>query len=324
MTVAHVAECVGHLGQLVALLHDRLQLPRLEQLAEKIEVGPVEVGHEESGGPTAELCPQPHRGNVAERPDQRVPFPSDDDEPGVGGEHASALSPRLAPGDIEHQVVAPAALREVVAAVVDHVIRAERPRLLDVPRAANSRHFSSERLGDLDGERADAAGSAVDEDTLSRLKSAAVAQPLEGRQSGDRKGGRVLEGHLCRLEGGCLLDAGVLRKRSVRDPEDVIPRLEVGDVLADRLHRAGEVDADRRGLRPAQAGDGTRDPGSARDVVPVDAVHRRRADSHQHAVGPRLRPRDLVDPKHVRQAVLISSNSPHLRRKLYVQRKLCQ
>lgn len=89
-------------------------------------------------------------------------------------EHAPARRPRPTPRVVEQHVVLATASGEVVAGVVDHVIGAERSRLLDISRAAYGGDLRSERLGDLHGERSHAAGCAVHEDLL----FAAVIDPI--------------------------------------------------------------------------------------------------------------------------------------------------
>src|SRR5215211_6632635 len=124
----------------------------------------------------------------------------------------------------------------------DHVIGAERSRLLDVPRAADGGYLRPERLRDLDGERAHAAGGAVDEDLLSRLELPVVPQALQGREGRHGHGGRLLEGQVCRLRCDSLRRAHVLGERPALPAEDVVTGSKVRDVLADGLHRSGEVD----------------------------------------------------------------------------------
>src|SRR5262245_26968130 len=131
---------------------------------------------------------------MARRPEQPVaPRSSDDDDGRLVGQSALAVRPRSAPGDVEHQVVTLPGQSEVVAHVIDDVVRAKRAHELDVPRAAHGGHFRSERLGNLDGKRADSAGRAVDQDPLSRLKPTLVAKPLKRGYRRHRYGRRLLE-----------------------------------------------------------------------------------------------------------------------------------
>ncbi len=92
--------------------------------------------------------------------------PSDDDEGRLWLEHAFALGPRPAPGDVEQEVVAPIAPCEVLLGVVDYVIGTERSRDVHIRRATDGGHLRSEHLGNLHGERAHASGRTVDQDLL--------------------------------------------------------------------------------------------------------------------------------------------------------------
>ena len=74
----------------------------------------------------------------------------------------------------------------------------------------------AEGLADLDGERADPTGGAVDEQPVAGLHAGDVAEPLEGGAAGEWQGGGLLEGQaggLVRHLGG--RGADVLGKRAV-------------------------------------------------------------------------------------------------------------
>ena len=140
--------------------------------------------------------------------------------------------------------------------VVDDVVGAERAHQLDVARAAHAGDFGAVVLGDLHGERADAAGRAVDQHLLSRLDLALVAQALQCGDRRDRHGRSLLERHV----GGLQRDArGSRARRRTRrhapsaPPNTSSPGLKLRDVLADGFDGAGEVDADARVLRRAEA-----------------------------------------------------------------------
>ena len=77
------------------------------------------------------------------------------------GVSARAAGERAVSGDVEDQVVA--ALGEVLARVVDDVVGAQRADQVDVPRTAHGGDVSSECLGDLHGEAADATRGADDQ-----------------------------------------------------------------------------------------------------------------------------------------------------------------
>ena len=70
---------------------------------------------------------------------------------------------RVADGVHDHVVALPV-LREVLRRVVDDVVSPETAHRLDVGAAAHRRHLGTAMLGELDGDGADSAGRAVDQD----------------------------------------------------------------------------------------------------------------------------------------------------------------
>jgi hypothetical protein len=88
-----------------------------------------------------------------------------------------------------------------------------------------------------------------DHDLLPWLDPAGVAQRLEGGEPGDGHGRGLLEGEVGRLQRQLALGhRGVLGKGSVAPAEDLITRLQLGHVAADRLNAAGHVEAWNRVL----------------------------------------------------------------------------
>ncbi len=87
-------------------------------------------------------------------------------------------------------VVALAGPGVVDARVVDHVVRAERPDEIGLVAAADPGHLRAHRLRDLDGERPDVAGGALDEHPVAGLDCAPIAQPerLERQDRGVGEG----------------------------------------------------------------------------------------------------------------------------------------
>ena len=185
-----------------------------------------------------------------------------------------------------------AELGEVLLRVVDHAVRAERPGLLDVSGAAHRGHVGAERLGELNGERAHASGSAVDEHRLARLHLPLVAQGLECRDArhGHRRG--LLERQVRRLPGEPVL-AGerVLGPGRARDAEHLVARLQALDLPADGLDGSRQVGADGLILRPAHAVSDAREVRPA-DAVPLDRVDGRGVHAHEHLA---VSDRRLVD-----------------------------
>jgi len=197
------------------------------------------------------------------------------------------------------------------------MISTERSRLLDVPRAADSGYLRSERLGDLHSECANASRGAVDEGLLSGLKLPVVAQSLQRRERRHGDGCCLLEGQVRRLPRDRLLHADVFGERSVRHTEGVFTRPNALDVLADRFHRAGEIAADRRRLRPAEPRDRARDPRRTRHVIPIDAIYRGCAHLHQHPVVRELRLLYVTELEDLRGgSILVADDGLHRRRSL--------
>ena len=94
---------------------------------------------------------------------------------------------------VQNQIVVRPILREVFAGVVDHGVGAERSHRLQISRAADADHLGPERLRDLDGERPDPAGRAVDQDLVSPFNVSLVAQTLECGERRDRYGRGLFE-----------------------------------------------------------------------------------------------------------------------------------
>ena len=111
-------------------------------------------------------------------------------------------APNLAQGPIfnvvDDHVVALSQGREVLLAVVDDVICAERPNQLDVGRAADARHVGAERLGDLDLKSSDPTGGAVDQQPLAG-RDVAGAESMKSRKRGCRNRSSLLEAERLRL-----------------------------------------------------------------------------------------------------------------------------
>ena len=96
-----------------------------------------------------------------------------------------------------------------------------------------------------------------------------------------------------------------------RRAEDLVSRAEIGDVLADRLDDAGEVDARRALLRLQHPEHGTSEPRGAPHRVPVGRVDRCGAHPDEHVVGADNGRIDLLEPKHVGRAENVLDDSFH-------------
>ena len=99
-------------------------------------------------------------------------------EPSARRQKAAHSRERAVGGDVEDHVVALWALGDVLARVIDQVVRTHRTDKVQVPCAGHRGDAGAQRLRDLNGECADAASRAVDEDALSRLELTPIAQTL--------------------------------------------------------------------------------------------------------------------------------------------------
>ena len=93
------------------------------------------------------------RSDLTSHPDPAsTAFPANDDERPFGDQTASEPRQRTIASDVEDQVVACARVGEVVACVVDHVVRAETLNHVDLRRAAHGGDFAAEGFGQLHGD----------------------------------------------------------------------------------------------------------------------------------------------------------------------------
>ena len=133
----------------------------------------------------------PTNGDSMHRPELAIgaseppssPFASGDDEGPLGGEGAPEACQRGVPADVEDQVVALIALGEVLARVVDDVIRTDGSDHLHLRGAAHAGYVRAERLGDLHGIGPHSARRTDDEHFLPRRDPSVVAQGLQGGQA---------------------------------------------------------------------------------------------------------------------------------------------
>ena len=117
-----------------------------------------------------------------------------EDEAARRGEEAAKRHRRRSAGGLEDQVINRPGFGGILMGVVDDVGGSEGADEVTVVGAADPGDGGAESDGDLHGERPDAAGGADDHDLLSGAELADVAQALQGRHSGERKGGCLLNG----------------------------------------------------------------------------------------------------------------------------------
>ena len=155
------------------------------------------------------------------------------------------------------------------------------------------------RLGQLDGERPDAAAGTVDQHLLARLHLAAIGEALEREDARLRHGRRLLErqarGHrrqrvLARAD--VLAEPTPAGMRQVA--EDPVTGPEAGHARTDGFDHARDVRAHHRVAWFAPHGQ------VAPQEIPVPRVDGGRVDLQEHVVvALDARLRDLREPKHV-------------------------
>src|SRR5713226_5583853 len=146
--------------------------------------------------------------------------------------------------EVENQIVMFSTFREILSGVVNDVICADGSDHFNVPRTANARNFSAERLGDLHSERTHASRRTVDQDLLSRLNLPLVAKALQGAESRQRYRSRLLKRHVIRLhDQRRLRSTCILGKGPAAQAEDFIARLELRYIPAHRFHLARYIAA---------------------------------------------------------------------------------
>src|ERR1700739_1040063 len=118
--------------------------------------------------------------------------------PGI--QDAPEFRERPVPNQIENNLVALAAGREILTGVVNHLLCADSAHKIHVACAANARDLSAHPLGNLHRKYAHAPRRAVNQDCLPRLNLPFVSKGLERRESPDRNRGRLLVSHVLRFQ----------------------------------------------------------------------------------------------------------------------------
>src|SRR3984893_9822402 len=143
---------------------------------------------------------------------------------------------------IDH-VVTLISLSKIFFCVIDNAISADRFHKIDIARAADSSHVCAERLRDLDGESANAARRAVDQNFLSGLNVSLVAKTLQCGEAGDRNRARLFECDVVWFHHGrpIRFHADVIRYRPVLRAKNFVAWLEVCDIFSNCLDDTGEI-----------------------------------------------------------------------------------
>jgi len=113
-----------------------------------------------------------------------------------------------------------------------------------------------------------------------------VAQSLERSHGRDRDGRGLLMADVGRFERHRppFAHRDILGERSESAAEDFITRLESRDALADRLDRAGKVDAEARVLGCPESAIDAHDVRGPFEVVPVERIDRRGVHADEELV----------------------------------------
>src|SRR6267143_5764960 len=105
--------------------------------------------------------------------------------------------------EIENQIVMFSTFREILSGVINQRVCADGSDHFNVPRTANARNFSAERLGDLHSERTHASSRTVNQDLLPRLDLSLVAKALQGGDSRQGYRSRLLKRRVIRFQDQC-------------------------------------------------------------------------------------------------------------------------
>jgi len=161
----------------------------------------------------------------------------------LGTKDREALQGDVAAHRVEDRVAAGNELREVLRAVVDRLVRAERAHVAVVRRARGRDDARAEEPREREREAPDAARAAVDEDRLARFQLERVLDRDERREAGepDRRALRVGQARgLPRedlLPDRDLFGVGAFA-RNLAHAEHRVADLEVLRPLAERGHHA--------------------------------------------------------------------------------------
>ena len=191
----------------------------------------------------------------------------------------------------------------------------QRPQLAELGGAVDTRHLRPGGFCDLYRKGSNTAPSPVDENPLSRSNLPHVAQTLERQDSGLRNRRR-----LSKVQRGWLRSqrrrrhTNVFRKStpamSGQITEDLITRLQLDHILADRLDPAGDVGTKNLvEWFPPRPG-----PGPTRRAcqqIPVPRVDRRCADPDQHPIILKRGRVDLAEFEHLGPTVSVVDDRSH-------------
>src|SRR5919202_4958151 len=152
VSLFEVADGLWNLGERVSPVDDWCNLPGFDELLKNDQVLVVLL-IDECAQLLAHQRGQHHRPELAIGASEPTssPFTSNDDESSLGSEGAPEACQRGVSADVEDQLVVLRPLGEVLACVVDDMIRPDGSDHLDLRGAANTGYLRTERLGKLHG-----------------------------------------------------------------------------------------------------------------------------------------------------------------------------
>ena len=192
---------------------------------------------------------------------------------------------RAATCGVDDHVPAPRPVREVLAGVVAHVVRADRADQIDLRGTAHPGDLGTERLRDLHRERADPTCRADHQHTLSGLHLPDVSDRLESREARDRERRGLLE-----AEAGGLRDQLVpsgdreLCEGAFGDAHHLVAGLEARDRPADGLDGPRDVPAPHAAPDLAEPGHQAHEIRQSRHQVPHVRAAARGVHPDEHLV----------------------------------------
>ena len=218
-------------------------------------------------------------------------------------QYAFALGERKVRGDVENEIEALRALREVFLGVVDDSIRAKPSEHVELLGAVDSGHTCSMRFSKLYGDRTDASSRPVDHHVLSWLDPTPALQVVHRDEPGGWNRGSLLECDAAGLQGERVLwSLCVFGKRTTVPPlevqvgfsENLVTETKASDGSSYGLDLPREVGS-RDGVFRLEhpTAHQTENVGPPRDDVPHVWMDRGGANANQHFVIPDDGPIDL-------------------------------
>jgi hypothetical protein len=141
MSFFAIMEGFRYVAQGVPPVDDRYYLSRFSKILQKMQTPGVDLGNKE-----AHLLIANPRQKWAQT--QRLEHSSrttaDQDKDSLPPERAPVIEDRMVRVGAENQIVTQVTSREIFLRVIDHVIGADHPRPVYIPRAAHGSHFSAE------------------------------------------------------------------------------------------------------------------------------------------------------------------------------------